>query len=766
MGCPESVIYDTQVAYARLFLERLEARIDLNAFPDGIEYVFAQVAKISLRKQTDIRFGAYKSTAGKDDCFKKFGDILPVTTLSYLSGADIANWAKLWHEVKIHPRKLYVVFQDEAHYGAKEGSTASVQVADKIQHFANAVHVCITATPYAIIPPSTAKDGTDNVVPWSAPPAYYDYARLKKEKHVDIIENCCAKFGKSCARGVERDVMMTRYEAQLLQTTTTTTTTTSVKTSLRDALAGGQKIIIRARNDKDLDVEGRDLEERFNELLMQCGLGNKKATLVEADPKGENLANSFSSPDVAVIIVKQMLQMGDTFPRDPTTNDPIIAVYDESLQYHGDNYVSGESVNYDKIHQELGRAFGYYPNSSRVTRLVVTAEIDRAYKPPMSAESYYDRIANGETFSPRMGITAIAALDDTTNKHIQTMATLGITQSDRDNYHFSRLFVLWAQPQSGKTGAVLWLMKLIAERFGYIGAANKTTATLHKKVDDFKGSSIDDSLPTKADVATKKKVGDGAAAQCAGITASGSQCSRKPKAGSTYCFQHDLKASGNVLQSAAAASSSTEKQHKQQPNTPMFVFEATLKEGMDILRDMEIFEDKQMYVALESNHSNPVFPGEDLVTLRLSTGSGGPKTSSPVVRLYVTKPFNTTKYRLDSHKAIECSDKCTQSCVKLLPLLSKKDKQYDEDAFADPSFITSILQSHRYSSSSSRGGGDDDSMIGISPSPSDNGVVWMQLDHVGYVKKTGEDDTDNNNLRQLKSLLKTASGGTVDIVSE
>lgn len=778
--CPEAKVYDTQVDYARMFLERLEARMDLSAFPDGIEYVFAQVAKLSLREQTDIRFNAYRATAEKNKCFKKFGGLLPATTLSYLSGAHKASWAKLWQDVKINPQKLYIIFQDEAHYGAKDDSTASVLVADNIQHFPNAVHVCITATPYAIIPPSNAKDGSNNVVFWSAPPTYYDYARLKKGNHVDVVQNCCVKEGSKCSRKRERDVLMARYEAQLLLPSTTTTTTAAAGTfSLRAAIDAGRKIIIRARNKQDDDLEDSELEERFTELLQKCGFTDKVAFLVDPTRDPEGLDYSFSCANVAVVVIKQVMQMGDTFPRD-SDNNPIVAIYDESLHYHGTAYTSGVT-HYDKIHQEFGRAFGYYPNDDCVTRLVVTAEIDAVYTPPICAESYHDRVASGEIFSNRTGITAISGFVESPEKHSEVMRKLGITKSDSENYRHKRLFVLWAQPQSGKTGAVLWLMKLIAERFGYINnnSTNASTSMMQAgKVGD--GSPV----PTPS---SKKAVSDGSSTtRCAATTASGSQCKRDHNVGSEYCFQHKSTStkqapSSTEVQptssSSAAAASSTpadvelplkQQQQKVQQNTTLFVYDATIQEGVDILQDMEMFEDKRMYVALGSDHNNPVFPGEDLVTLRLSSSveeedlttkkkddgkkAGGILGPAGAVRMYVVRPYYT-QYRLDSCKAVEWSEKCTQ-CAKLLPLSN------EGDVFTDADFIPSILKTHRHPTLSS--GLKEENLIGLTPSS--DGIVWMQLDRVEYVSNHSGAPTasDTRNIHRLQGLLKNA-GGTIDL---
>jgi hypothetical protein len=447
------IIHASQAGYGDEFVKCIERRVgDFGAFED-VKFVFGQVSKVSLQDQTDSRLALYKENAGhkSKSRFHHLHTLLPSETTSYASTGHKDKWKAFWQEVKERENVLFFVFQDEAHYGAKKGSLASVLVANNILPLKNVIHVCISATPYSIIPRFTDGDCNINVVPWASPSAYYDYHKLRSAGAVSVIEGCCIRNKTSCCREEERKRLCSRYADQFNNP------------ALVNAIFKGQKVVIRARPDRKTkgDFEAGELHKRFQSMLDDCAplKGKKVVTLTsKLDKPGEIWKSRLTDPEVGVVIIVGRFQMGDTFPR-LKSGSPSVCIYDESLQFHQDSYIKDtNNMNYDLLHQELGRAYGYYPTGEFVN-LVVTSEIDKRYTPPITSEEFHKR-AETESFSPRRGKTAIAGAEDGDAENDDAATAL-----ERKEYHKNRLFIMWGQPQCGKTGAVLWIMKLLADKF-------------------------------------------------------------------------------------------------------------------------------------------------------------------------------------------------------------------------------------------------------------------------------------------------------------
>lgn len=449
----DAKLHIEQIATANALFDRVATKFrGFDAFTD-VCFALHVPSMDSLRKQLQQRIDATGIAAQRLGWRAFARHMKDLNVRASVGRAANEAWAAFFEEAAAQPNKLFVVLQDEAHVGRKEGSLSLNNVVTPSKKLDNVLHVMISATPYSYAYGVPAP----NIQVWFPPSAYVGRATLQRHGNWRVCAGACVqtKDGK-CNVTQEVSNLCLRYE-EWLRTP-----------NFREEIAGKLVVIRAPKRTKGKPTNFAGTIAR----RLRAAAGNGAVVDASGDDAKQFNMGTIDRAVIFVILVSRYT-MGDTFPKN-------VAVYDESLKFHTEQSRS----NIECMHQEFGRAFGYRDVTMQV---YVCEAANTAYRVPCDV----DELATMREEGYRLSNTARSPLNASNREAAAVAATLSEADDDdesgrdspepqppspssaRDhtstaptdcdiaNYVDWQRFALWAQPQCGKTGVMLWFMNRI-----------------------------------------------------------------------------------------------------------------------------------------------------------------------------------------------------------------------------------------------------------------------------------------------------------------
>jgi hypothetical protein len=416
--------------------------VPLNKF-EAVEVVWGLPAMNSLREQTEVRLEATAAIA-ETLGWQRFAKALRAApAISYAAQDDKGQWEALWRRARLNPTSLFVVIQDEAHHGRGGDSMTTTALQHAVEHV-NVIVLAVTATPYSFL------DTTDKrtLVRWFAPPQYTGRAQLEALGKWTVVERDPDDGGGAVVAAYTAELARPAFRQRLLDDGIVAVRARNVREA--GSIAGGIAAALQRHGD-------------LSDRSVMNATGSKRRLTLSAIP-----------PKTAFIIVVGRGKMGDTFPQQredrwtQALSGPHVFLYDETLKFH----TAAACANAENLHQELGRAFGYFRRGCEM-ELRVSPSVDELYTAPSTLDEYNACILAGQrmssknerggsptpksrTYHERMRLDAEAAKTGPRSRK-------SAAEQPMTTYVSERRVVLWGNPQCGKTGAVLWFLKLVVD---------------------------------------------------------------------------------------------------------------------------------------------------------------------------------------------------------------------------------------------------------------------------------------------------------------
>jgi hypothetical protein len=430
--------YPMQDAAADSLLKKIVRAVG-NQFSSVRAYILTP-ASLSLRSQTTSRLEEFR---------KVFPSLCGVRVYGVVNSKEFKEFASnLLRSIHDEPSTLFVIIQDEAHYGIKVESVLHKNLLEAIMSkgFHNVVHVAVSATPWVVLDKGCMRRRETHVVEYLPPPEYFGAKQLDKE-------------GKWFADKKEwteeslRDEYVCALKGLPVSDKFVKHAVASLKAEKADDLLVVRLPVVRG---------GPPAEERCE---------NWKSALEQVVPAGVLVVNGAASSECdwhklseilktselapTILILCNRYGIGDTFPS-------TFSFLDERLCLQSANIAE----NLVKVHQQLGRSYGYgrrpsvalaASTNAIVSLIPVTLDdVDNLSHTRSTPHKYLvqgvSREQNGELCfvpDPSCMYSQVHDNDD---------------DDDAAKRYLDRRFVLCAQPQSGKTGVVLKAVAMLMEQ--------------------------------------------------------------------------------------------------------------------------------------------------------------------------------------------------------------------------------------------------------------------------------------------------------------